>query len=186
MKTILAISACLLSLAAPVRAQQTLINAGGGYFGQTVTHPGLVLELEAERAFSEKATLPIRLDLGFYAHPRNHYGLFLDVNAGFRRYFNSGLFLEESIGVGVLETFLNSDGTFSVEDDGTVTEVSPANPPDLMPSLTVGLGYNLTQGSGKRNLIWIRPKIYWQFPHKTSSNYMMALQVGFTHTIRVQ
>ena len=38
---------------------------------------------------------------------------FLDVNAGFRKYFNSGLFLEESIGVGILQSFLHSDGVFT-------------------------------------------------------------------------
>ena len=186
MKTTIIIFACTLALAASSYAQQTRINAGGGYFGQTLTHPGIVLEIEAERAFSEKATLPVRLDLGFYSHPRNHSGLFLDVNYGFRRYFKSGFYLEESIGFGILETFLSSDGTYEVNENGTVTEVSPANPPDFMPSITLGLGYDLTKGAENRNLIWIRPKLYWQFPHKTSSQYMVALQVGFTHTIKTK
>jgi len=165
---------------------QTNMNIGGGYFGHTLTHPGIVLEFELEKMFSEKASMPLRLDAGFYSHPRNHYGLFVDLNFGFRRYFKSGLFLEESIGIGVLEAIINSDGVYSVDDNGNVSEASRFNPPDLVPSITLGIGYNLTKNSGRQNLVWFRPKIYWQYPHKTSSTFNPAIQVGFTHTINIK
>ncbi len=177
---ILALSLFALSLGAKA---QTNFNIGAGYFGQTVTYPGLVIEAEVEKMFSENASLPIRADLGFFVHPRHSYGLFLDLNAGFRRYYKSGIFLEESIGVGILQSFLHSDGVYSVDDSGEVSDASRAVPVDFMPSITLGIGYNLTQGSGKQNLIWVRPKLYWQLPHKTESTYNFALQVGFTHTI---
>ena len=86
---------------------QTHVNIGGGYFGKHGTYPGLVLEAELEHMFSEKASLPLRIDMGLFVQPRHSTGLFLDLNAGFRRYFKSGLFLEESVGFGVLETFLH-------------------------------------------------------------------------------
>ena len=162
---------------------QTNLNVGGGYFGHTITHPGVVLEFEIEKRYSEKASLPLRVDLGFYSHPRNHYGLFLDFNFGFRQYFKSGLFLEESIGIGILETILNSDGVYEVDQEGTVSKASRFNEPDLMPSITFGIGYNLTKGSEKQNLIWLRPKIFWQYPHKTTSTFNPALQFGFTHQL---
>lgn len=163
---------------------QTHLNIGGGYFGQNITYPGFVLEAEMEQMFSENASIPVRLDLGFNFHPRHSTSLFLDLNIGFRRYFKSGLFLEESIGIGVLKTYVQSDAVYKVDDSGNVSEASRANPVDFMPSLTLGIGYNLTQGSGKQNLIWLRPKVYWQVPHKTLSTYNFALQVGFTHTIK--
>lgn len=162
---------------------QTNLNIGGGYFGQTVTYPGMIIEAEMEYMFSEQASLPLRLDLGFYVHPRHSTGLFFDLNAGFRRYFKSGLFLEESVGIGVLETFLQSDAVYTVDDAGNVSEGSRANPLAFMPSVTLGVGYNLTRNSGKQNLVWMRPKLFWQVPHKTISAYNFALQVGFTHTI---
>jgi len=165
-------------------AAQTYFNLGGGYFGQTVSYPGLVLEAEREQMFSENVSIPIRLDLGFYSHPRYHNGAFLDLNVGFRQYFKSGFFLEEGIGAGVLASFLNSDEVYRVDDSGLVSEGSRTNPVDFMPSITLGLGYNLTKDSGKQNLIWVRPKLYWQAPHKTVSTYNFALQVGFTHTIK--
>lgn len=185
MKKLYIIALSILAVATGAFAQ-TNFNIGGGYFGQTVTHPGIVLEAELEKTFSDRASIPIRVDLGFYVHPRNHYGLFLDLNAGFRRYFESGLFLEESIGIGILQPFLHSDGVFQVDESGIVSEASRVNPPDLMPSLTLGLGYNLTKDSGKQNLIWLRPKIYWQMPYKTTSTYNFAVQVGFTHTIKTK
>lgn len=178
---ILVLSLFVLSLGA---GAQTHLNIGGGYFGQTLTYPGLVIEAELEHMFSEKASLPIRLDLGLYVHPRHSYGLFLDVNAGFRRYYKSGIFLEESIGVGVLQSFLHSDAVYKVDDSGEVSNASRTIPVDFMPSLTLGIGYNLTKGSGKQNLLWLRPKIYWQIPHKTMSTYNFAVQVGFTHAIK--
>jgi hypothetical protein len=182
MKSITLIIFILLSFSMAARAQ-TRLNLGGGYFGQTVTHPGLVLGFELEHSYSERASLPIRFDLGAYVHPRSHYGLFLDANVGFRQYFNSGFFVEEGIGAGIFQSWLHSDQVYEVDDTGAVTETSRINPPDFMPSLTLGLGYNLTRDSEKRNLIWLRPKLYWQVPHKTTATYNFALQVGFTRTL---
>jgi len=183
MKKIHYIAAILIACSS-IAFGQTRVNVGGGYFGHTLTYPGIVLEAELEKMFSENASIPIRADLGFYVHPRSQYGLFLDLNVGFRQYFNSGLFVEESVGAGVLQAFLHSDGVYEVDDEGVVSEVSVIIPVDFMPSLTLGIGYNLSQGSGKQNLIWMRPKIFWQLPHKTESAYNFALQVGYTHTIK--
>lgn len=159
---------------------QTNMKYGGGYFGHTLTHPGVVLEFEIENMYSEKASMPLRIDVGYYSHPRNHNGVFLDINYGFRRNFKSGLFLEESIGIGALATFLNAGGVFEVDETGKVTEVSKFNTVDFMPSLTLGIGYNLTKNTEKQTLIWVRPKIYWQYPHKTTSTFNPVIQIGFS------
>jgi len=159
-------------------------NIGGGYFGHMGTHPGFVLEIEKEHTFSEKASIPVRIDLGCYVHKRNHNGLFVDINYGFRRYYKSGFFLEESIGFGVLFSTLNGDGVYEVDDNGVVSEVSSFNQPDLMPSVTLGIGYDLSRNSDSKNLVWLRPKLAWQFPHKLSSLYTPSVQLGYTHTIK--
>ncbi len=183
MKNKVMITVLLLFCTVPNFAQ-TKTNIGSGYYGHMGTHPGIVLEIEKEQMFSEKASLPVRIDLGFYVHKRNHNGLFVDVNYGFRRYYISGFFLEESIGFGILFSSLNSDGVYEVDDNGVVSEVSGINQPDLMPSVTLGIGYNLSKNSDSKNLLWLRPKLAWQFPYKLSSLYTPCLQIGFTHTIR--
>jgi len=142
-----------------------------------------VLEFEQETMFTERASLPFRIDVGFFHHPRYQTGLFVDVNYGFRQYFKSGLFLEESIGLGLLEGILSSDGVYEVDDNGNVTDATILNKLDLMPSLTLGIGYDLSSSKNKKNLIWIRPQAYYQYPFRTTSAYNFALQVGYTHTI---
>ncbi|MFC2090365.1 hypothetical protein ACFLT1_06270 [Bacteroidota bacterium] len=175
----------IMAFSTTIKAQ-TNINIGGGYHGHFLTHPGAVLEIESERVFSEKASLPIRLDVGLYSHPRNHTGLFMDLNFGYRKYLKSGFFFEESVGIGVLQSFLNSDDVYEVDESGNMSESSRAMPIDLLPSITLGLGYNLSKDGTNRNLIWMRPKIAWQIPHKISSLYHISLQIGFTHTINTK
>ena len=162
---------------------QTNFNLGAGYYGQNVTYPGVVFNGELEKVFSEKVSMPIRADLGFYVQPRFATSLFLDVSVGSRKYFKSGIFIEESIGAGVLQTFVHSDGVFKVDEEGNVSEGSRANPVYFMPSISLGIGYDLEKNTGKRNLIWLRPKISWMVPDKTTSSYNVALQLGFTHTL---
>lgn len=65
---------------------------GAGYFGNTATYPGLVLEYEINMAQSEKASLPFRINSGFYVHKRYNTGVFADVEFGLRRQFKSGVF----------------------------------------------------------------------------------------------
>lgn len=183
MKNIFWISLALVFLFSSTHAQ-TNINIGGGYFGHTITHPGVVVEFELEKMYSEKVAIPIRIDLGFYSHPRNHDGIFLDGNFGFRQYYQSGLFLEESIGVGAMATFLNADGVFEVNENGNASEIGKFSTIDFIPSITLGIGYNLTKKKEVHNLIWVRPKIFWQIPHKTSSTFNPILQIGFTHQLK--
>ena len=182
MKRIYSIIICL-AFAVTLAQAQKRIHVGGGYFGHTLSHPGLVLEAELEHQFTAKASLPVYAGLGAYLHPRNHYGLFLEAGFGFRQYLRSGLFLEERIGAGILQTFLHSDGVFEVDDSGQVTEGSRVNQVDFMPSVSLGWGYDLSNGKEGRNLIWIRPKLYFQLPYKTTTNYHLALQVGYTRSL---
>ncbi len=178
MYKIFSIFIALLAFLPAIQAQ-TNLNVGAGYFGHFATHPGVVLEGEMETMYSEKASLPLRVDLGFYSHPRYHDGIFLEVNYGFRRYFKSGLYLEESIGLGLLQTRINSDAVYNVDESGKATETGRFYAPDIMPSLTLGIGYQLSE----QNQIWFRPKLFWQYPHKTSSNYHVAIQLGFSHQL---
>lgn len=162
---------------------QSKFNVGGGYFGHTLTYPGIILEAEWETNYTEKSSLPIRVDVGVFVHKRYQTGIFTDINYGFRQYFNSGLFLEESIGAGTLIGILSNDATYEVSSAGEVSEISDFSSIDFMPSITLGIGYNVTKNREKANYIWLRSKMYWQLPHKTTSTYNMVIQVGFTHRL---
>ncbi len=162
---------------------QTRINLGGGYFGETGTYPGVVAEFEIEKFQSEKYSTPFRANIGYYSHPRSHNAIFLEALYGTRRYFNSGFFIEHALGLGVMFSFYPED-VWHVNDDGTIVRVSNWANPDILPSLTFGAGYNFGKGTDKNNLIWARPKISWQMPYNNLAQPHIALQVGFTHTIK--
>jgi len=162
---------------------QSIKNLGAGYFGNTVSYPGIVIQYELEHSYTSKASLPLQISTGFYIHPRYNTGIFADVKYGFRRYFKSGLFLEEAIGAGVLTTFINSDEVYQVDQEGNVSEASRYAATDFMPSLTLGVGYNLSKDPEKRSLIWMRPALFWQYPHKTSSMYSGSLSIGYTRSL---
>jgi len=179
MKKIIIISAILLAFGFAGKSQNNQ-KMGVGYYGNMLTYPGLVFEYESEQVFSDKASLPIRTDIGFYYHKRFNTGVFANVNFGYRRYLSSGLFLEESIGFGAITTFLSSDEVYEVDDAGNINEASKYAATDFMPSITLGAGYKMKSG----NLIWIRPQAFWQFPFRSSSLYTFALQAGFSYTLK--
>ncbi|HKK64172.1 MAG TPA: hypothetical protein VJ951_16520 [Bacteroidales bacterium] len=59
----------------------------------------------------------------------------------------------------MLQSFLNSDGVFEVDDSGNANESTRSLTIDLLPSITLGLGHKLSKDGTNRNFIWMRPKI---------------------------
>ena len=99
MKRIILIVAVLAGYHLAAEAQSHL-STGIGYYGENATHPGFVLELEHEPFLTEYFSLPNRLDFGFHSNP-DYNAWIIDLHKGFRKYFSSGIFLEQSVGVGV-------------------------------------------------------------------------------------
>ena len=173
----------LLFLSTSSLMAQKNLNLGLGYFGETATHPGLVAHLELERTQSKKVSTLFRADLGAYVHARNHTGVFMDVHAGLRRYRNSGFFTEQYLGLGTLLSFYNGDGVFQRDDNGNIRRASAFANLDIMPSVTLGVGYNLSKDAASANLLYFRPKVFWQLPFNNLALPHLALQVGFIHRI---
>ena len=118
-----------------------------------------------------------------FVHKRYSTGIFADVNYGFRQYFKSGIYLEEGIGVGALISLLNNEATYEISSSGEVQKVSNFATVDFMPSITLGIGYKFSSEKIGTNLVWLRPKVFWQYPHKSTSTYNAAVQLGFSHRI---
>lgn len=161
---------------------QTRFNGGIGYYGENVSHPGVVLEFELEHFTAEGFSLPLRADVGFHINP-DYNAYIIDVHKGFRKYFKSGVFLEQSIGAGVIVKSYKSDYWF-VDDFSQV--VAHGNKPiwGFMPSVAVGAGYDISKDKEGSDLIWIRPKIYWDLGFRGLYLPYWALQIGFTHTFK--
>ena len=181
MKT-LTITIALLALAIAAGARPR-INVGGGYYGHFVTHPGLTISAERVGIADQRAAAVVRAEVGAFHQPRFQSGIFVNSTIGLRRSFDSGLFLEEAIGIGAIGTAVASEGVYQVAD-GSVVAGTTRNPLELMPSIVLGIGYSFARDTDRPVQAWARPTLFWQFPHKRSSMYGLALQVGVTRTVR--
>lgn len=159
------------------------LNIGAGYFGEMVTHPGVVIETEIENRLASQAGILTRIDMGFYDHPRSHDALFLEAGQGFRRYFNNGLFFEQYIALGTMAVFYNED-VWHINSNGDAVRVSRFGNLDFMPSVTTGVGYMTGKDTPNQKLFWIRPKIFWQLPFNNHALAHLAIQAGLTFTLK--
>ncbi|MCB0637651.1 MAG: hypothetical protein KDC54_13570 [Lewinella sp.] len=167
--------------ALPGMAQQHL-NAGLGYFGQQVIHPGVVLEMELEKFHSHTFSLPLRANVG-YCHTPDYQYLFFDLHKGLRKYVNSSLFFEQSLGVGVMATDYRENGAWYIDQFNNLLFPRDGLNISFMPSVTLGVGYDLSEDQGARNRIWIRSKIYWNLGLRGMETPFTALMVGYSHTL---
>ena len=163
---------------------QSLISAGIGYFGENGINPGVVLEFEYEKLHSGDFSLPLRADLGYFI--KDDYRAFsFDIHKGFRKYFESGLFIEQSIGVGLIGKSYQTNYWYL---DEYAVGVPHGNNTVLgfMPSVTLGIGYNLSRDKEGNDLIWLRPKIFWDLGFRGLHLPYAAVQIGYTHTFKTK
>ena len=163
---------------------QSHFRAGLGYYGENMVHPGLVLELEHEPFFTERFSLPLRADFGFHTNP-DYKAWTMDLHKGFRKYFRSGLFLEQSVGVGVIAKGYRTDYWYM---DDYYNPIPHGNTTvwGFMPSVTAGAGYKLSGKKEGGDLLWVRPKVYWDLGFRGFHLPYFALQIGYSHTFKTK
>jgi hypothetical protein len=164
---------------------QSRISAGMGYFGENVKNMGLVLEFEYEKMHTGDFSLPVRVDLGHHTNPDYHVQ-FIDIHKGFRKYFANGLFVEQSLGVGLIGKNFKTDSYWYHDKYMANVAHGGSTVWGFMPSVTAGLGYNFAKGQEGADILWVRPKIYWDLGFRGLHLPYAALQVGFTHTFKTK
>jgi hypothetical protein len=164
------------------KSESSKLRIGAGYFGENLMHPGFILEFEYDRAYSPVFSLPLRANLGFHSNPEYHT-FFLDIHKGYRKSFRSGLFLEQSVGAGLI---LKSYRTEMWYLDKYYNSIPHGNKPVMgfMPSVSFGAGYDLSREKDGSGLIWLRPKVYWDLGFRMLHQPYFALQLGYTHTFK--
>jgi hypothetical protein len=181
MKKQILLIATIAILSTPSFGQYKL-NAGGGFYG-TTSAPGFVLEFEYEKFYKDDFSAPLRADLAFTSDDEFN-ALTFDIHKGFRKYFSNGLILEQAVGAGIITSFYNSDYIWSYDKYTNV--VFHYNKPAIgfTPSVTLGVAYDLTKNAEKSNLIWVRPKVYWNLGARGLNMPFFALQVGYTYNFK--
>ena len=176
----LAISAVL---SPPMMAQYKL-NGSAGFQGFGLEPTGYLLEFDYEKYFRDDVSSPLRVDF-IYSHDSDYEAISLDLHKGFRKYFSNGIMLEQSIGVGLITSFYKTDYFYYDEYSNVVFHGGKPHF-GFMPSATVGIGYDLTKKAEKSNLIWVRPKVYWNLGFRGLNMPYYALQLGYTHNFKTK
>ena len=174
-------AACLCLAALHLHAQKPL-GIQLGYLGETITHPGAIAGIEYDKPLSERFSLPLAANVGFYHHKRNHTATFAVASAGLRLHFCKRLFLTGQVGVGPMLSWNNSDlGVFSVDESGNISQESNLAGLDLLVSATPEIGFKTSKDPAKQDHIWIRSRAFWQFHVNNRPMLHANLEIGYTY-----
>jgi hypothetical protein len=151
------------------------ITFHAAYFGETVFHPGLMVGAEYRLLEEDWGTLFVTGNLGTYVHVRNHVGVFLDSEFGYRFTYANGYELEALAGLGYLHTFLDAP-VYEVDDQGHVERVTDAGRPHFMPTLSLGTGWQLEHVAP-----FLRLQVFGQYPfnHELLAHFALLLGARF-------
>lgn len=184
MKKRIILIATIAILSTPSFGQYKL-SAGGGYYGYNVSAPGFLLEFEYEKFYKDDFSSPLRADLSFISDS-DYNAVALDIHKGFRKHFSNGLILEQSIGAGLITSFYKSEYIWSYDDYTNVVFHYGKPHFGFMPSVMLGVAYNMTKNSEKDNIIWLRPKVYWNLGFRGLNMPYFALLVGYTYNFNTK
>lgn len=182
MKKLIIITAIFLGIIANVQSQR-IFSLGGGYLTSSISTPGFLLEAEFEKVYSEKFSIPNQLHTGFYADREGNNVLFADLHRGYRLTFQNGLYLEQSFGIGMMLSFFK-DYPYYESENGNAGFFPSGRGWDVIPSVTLGAGYNVAWKNGATGRFWCRPKTYWKITFDQPSQPKFALQLGYSHVIK--
>ncbi len=160
-------------------------SIGGGYYGETIFHPGVVLQAERDHRLSNRISIPLRFDVGYYMHKRSHESLFADVASGLRIHLGKHTrgYVGIGGGLGLMNNWYNSDsGVYEVGDDGVVSKASNFAGTFFAPSANLEFGCHLTKD--KANSIWFRPKFIAQMGVNENTLWHYAFEIGYSYTFK--
>jgi len=154
------------------------------YFGEMITHPGFEFGVERGILQSKRFELFWGGRLGMCTHRRNHTAVFLGVESGQRMLFPFGLFLDHKLGLAYLQSIPIGGPTYVVDAIGDVKEVRNLGRAHIMPSVTLGLGWDLEKHGLPPIRLFGRTQIFWQLPFNTTSLVHFGVLVGVSWRIK--
>ena len=159
---------------------QSSVRLSLGYYGETIFHPGIILNGEIDKPINHSFSVPLRVGVGYYFHRYNHQALFSDFVLGLRWHFGSRFYTGISGGVGVMASWHHSDlGVFQVDSNGNIEEASSFAGIDFMPSVNAEFAYKLEEGTGHK-IIWLRPIVFFQSKVNDTVLLHFAVALGYT------
>jgi hypothetical protein len=160
-KSLIFFCAQFIVMGSPMNAKQandSLCTAYVSYFGESITHPGLKLGMQfilsgknpiiKPNAKTVYRQLTVRPNIGFYYHPGNHTGVFINTEIGFRIIRPRGFMGQISLGAGYQRTFLAAK-TYELSEQDDFRRVVLAGSNQFMPSMNIALG-KVMKGENRR------------------------------------
>lgn len=178
----LAVALCFTLLTVGASAQELRI----AYFGETISHYGVKIGLAFPLLRTEKAKangLVVERELQFgpslaiYRHPHHHVGVILAPELNWRRTGSRGGFYELGLAPSLYRYFLEAD-TYQVGDDGEFERVPLAGRFAFLPTVSVGLGRDLSVRGGIPLAWYLRLDLMRQFPYNAGGLSRFALEAG--------
>lgn len=183
---------CLLFLGVyyPLNAQQeneAVHTANISYFGNSITRPGLKLGFEfiltgkqAHKTLNGKAVyrqITFNPNLGFYHHPENHTGVFVNSEIGYRFIRPKGLLMQFSVGAGYLRTFLAAK-TYEINSQGEIQRIKLAGSNQFMPCINLTIG-KVMKGNNRLIVSYFgRVGTFLQYPYNSMWLPNLVLEAG--------
>ncbi len=156
-----------------------------GYFGETVTHSGLSIGIEHYPFQTGKYQIILASNIGGFVHKRNNTSLFVRGQWGQRIAFGGGVFLDQFIGLGYLHHFTHGGGSYEVLlPNGAVVETPNSGRPMVMPSISLGTGYDFSRKTKWDVVFFLRPELFWKAPFNGYYLTHLALNTGVIFNLR--
>jgi hypothetical protein len=173
-----------------VSDQRKIKGLNISYFGEYLTHYGLKIGIEypiwiKEKVKTKKSSKEIPKqklifisgNIGGYFHKRNHIGIFVNSEIGYRKTRLRGFRYEFLIGLGYFHTFLQGD-TYEVNDDGSVERIPLAGQANLMIPISAGIGYDFKFCYNKPFNLYLKPGFFIQYPYNLAIAIRPTIEFG--------
>ncbi|RYC66620.1 hypothetical protein [Spirosoma sordidisoli] len=154
-----------------------------GYYGETVTHYGLKVAYERPvwghvnvRNQATKQFL-IAPSLAAYRHPKNHIGFILSPELTYRRVGRRGGLFDLCVAPAYFRYFLDGT-TYQAKADGDFERVRLAGGSAFMPTVSVGVGRDLSVKHHLPLSWYTRLNLMQQRPYNTGELKRFALEAG--------
>lgn len=164
------------SLLLPSTAQASDWSLGGGYIGETLTHPGVMGTIEHHRGSRDAPGLLLLADLGVYWHPRANITPFGDIRVGRRIQVQGRYSIDLSAGFGYMHPFIAAE-TANFANNGR---------PAAMPLVELGLfGWQLSSEPDSLRLL-AAVRVFGQTPVNGHLVVHPALIVSITRSLEAK
>ena len=148
------------------------------YLGELGTHQGVAIGAQFPLVASERYELSAGPVLGFYVHPRNHIGLYLDAELENRFVFPSGLFLTIGANAGYFHSWLSGDGVYVRDGAGDIARTADWGRPYAKTGGSLGVGWDFARSQTAPILVFTRLDLFARYPFNDSVLPQAALLAG--------